>query len=384
MDQGQFNSPDIENWLRLINADSVGPKTLSKLIKSFGSIDGALGASASRLTSIDGIGSRSAEKIVRSREAFDAKGELEHAEKLNVWIINLNDPRYPVLLKKIYDPPPVLYIKGSLIKQDNLAVSMVGARRCSLYGQEQAGKLAHMLASIGFTIVSGLARGIDTTAHQGALAADGRTFAVTGCGLAKIFPPENEKLFKLISKSGACISELPLDYEPLAENFPPRNRIIAGLTLGTIVVEAAARSGSLITARLAMENDREVMAVPGKIDSPLSRGPHMLIKQGAAMVESPEDVVEALGHIGQQLKEHTDQVVTHTEMNIETPLFDIDLLKLSEAEREIYDCLSREPVHLEQLIAEADLSPGSINASLVSLRLKGLIKQLPGSMFLRK
>ena len=208
--------------------------------------------------------------------------------------------------------------------------------------------------------------------------------AVHGCGLANVYPPENDKLFDLIAGSGACISALPLNYEPLGENFPPRNRIIAGLSLGTIVIEASFRSGSLITARMALENDREVMAVPGKIDSPLSRGSHQLIKQGASLVESVEDVIEQLGCITQDIKEHTSRAAEIASEKIDVPLFDVSELKLSDSEKEIYDCLTADPVHIEQLIAEADLSPGSINASLISLRLKGLIKQLPGNLFIRK
>jgi DNA processing protein len=228
-----------------------------------------------------------------------------------------------------------------------------------------------------------MARGIDTAAHQGALSAGGRTIAVQGCGLANIFPPENKKLFELISNSGACISELPLQYEPLAENFPPRNRIIAGLSLGTIVVEAAPRSGALITATAALENNREVMAVPGKIDSPLSKGTHQLIKQGAKLVESVEDVMEALGYIGERLQSHVTAAAAKASERIEKPLFDVNKLNLSVDEKAIYDCLSKEPLHIEEIIAGTNLTPGGINAGLISLRLKGLIKQLPGSLFLR-
>jgi DNA processing protein len=268
------------------------------------------------------VGFKTAEQITATRGKFDVTAELELAHKLDIWIINLDDKRYPPALKQIYDPPPVLYIKGSLTREDNLAISMVGSRRCSLYGQEQASRLAHFLSSAGFTICSGMARGIDTAAHQGALSAGGRTIAVQGCGLANVYPPENKKLFELIAESGACISELPLGYEPLSENFPPRNRIIAGLSLGTIVVEAGLRSGALITARMALENNREVMAMPE--------------------------------------------------------------LKLSGPERTIYECLKKEPSHIEEIIADTDLAAGSVNAGLVSLRLKGLIKQLPGSLFVKR
>ena len=377
------NSVDIEKWLKLIRADSIGPITFAKLIKYFGSAETVLGASVSELAKVDGVGFKTAERIAATRNKFDPAVELELAQKLGVWIVNLDDKRYPPALKQIYDPPPVLYIKGSFTRQDNLAISIVGSRHCSLYGQEQSSRLAHFLSSAGFTICSGMARGIDTAAHQGALSAGGRTIAVQGCGLANVFPPENKKLFALIAESGACISELPLQYEPLPENFPPRNRIIAGLSLGTIVIEASFRSGALITARAALDCNREVMAVPGKIDSPLSKGAHRLIKQGAKLIESVEDVMEALGYIGEQLETHVSAAAAKASEKIEKPLFDVSQLKLSSDEKTIFDCLGKEPLHIEQIIADTNLTPGSVNASLISLRLKGLIKQLPGSLFVR-
>lgn len=384
MAEHRQHSVDIEKWLKLIRADNVGPTTFTRLIKHFGSADSALGASVSELTKIDRIGFKTAEQIAKTCNKFDTKVELELAGKLGVWIINLDDERYPPVLKRIYDPPPVLYIKGSLTKADNLGIAIVGSRRCSLYGQEQASRLAHFLSSAGFTIYSGMARGIDTAAHQGALSADGRTIAVQACGLTNIFPPENKKLFELIAESGACISELPLRYEPLSENFPPRNRIIAGLSLGTIVVEAGLYSGALITARAALENNREVMAVPGKIDSPLSKGAHQLIKQGAKLIESVEDVMEALGYIGEQLQAHVSASAAKASEKTEAPLFDIGRLNLSEDEKTIYNYLGKEPSHIDQIIAATNLTAGNISAGLVSLRLKGLIKQLPGSLFLKK
>ncbi len=380
----QPDSTDIDKWLKLIRADSLGPITFYKLLKHFGSIDRALGASVSEMTKIDGIGFKTAERIVSTRDKFDVTKELELANKLDVWIIHFEDKRYPPVLKQIYDPPPVLYVKGTLNRQDSLAISIVGTRLCSLYGQEQASRLAHFLSAAGFTIVSGMARGIDTASHQGALAAKGRTIAVQGCGLASVFPPENKRLFELITESGACISELPLQYEPLSENFPPRNRIIAGLSLGTIVIEAPINSGALITARVALENNREVMAVPGKIDSPLSKGSHQLIKEGAKLIESVEDVMDALGYIGQQLQNHVSSSVKQAHERMEKPLFDAGQLNLNESEKTIYNRLTKEPSHIEQIIAETNLPPGSINAALVSLQLKGLIKQLPTNLYLRR
>jgi DNA processing protein len=378
------NSRDIEQWLKLIRADEVGPVTFARLLKYFGSVDAALGASVGGLTKVEGIGSMTAERIAASRDKFDTCAELELAAKLGVWLVHIEDPRYPPVLKQIYDPPPVLYVKGTLCREDNLAVAIVGSRRCSLYGQEQASRLAHLLAAAGFTIASGMARGIDTAAHTGALAGEGRTIAVQGCGLSRVFPPENAKLFELISASGACICELPLQAEPLAEHFPPRNRIIAGLSLATIVVEAGLRSGALITAKTALESNREVMAVPGKIDSPLSQGSHYLIKQGAKLVESVEDVMEALGYVGEQLKEHTAAAAKEATEKVEAPLFETAKLNLKGNEKTIHDLLGKEPLHVDQIIADTDLPAGVVNASLVSLRLKGIIKQLPGNLFMRR
>ncbi|MEN6578140.1 MAG: DNA-processing protein DprA [Phycisphaerales bacterium] len=378
------NSKDIELWLKLIRADEVGPVTFGRLLKRFGSVDAALGASVSGLTKVEGVGFKTAERIAASRDKFDARAELELAAKLGVWLLHMEDARYPAVLKQIYDPPPVLYVKGTLTRDDTLGVAIVGCRRCSLYGQEQASRFSHLLAAAGFTIVSGMARGIDTAAHTGALAAQGRTIAVQGCGLSRVFPPENAKLFELISASGACISELPLRAEPLAENFPPRNRIIAGLSLGTIIVEAGLRSGAMITAQTALESNREVMAVPGKIDSPLSRGPHQLIKQGARLVDSVEDIMEALGYVGEQLKNHAELTTKEAVEKVEAPLFDAAKFNLKGHEKTIYDALGKEPVHIDQIITDTDLPAGAANAAVMSLRLKGLIRQFPGNLFAKR
>ncbi len=379
----QPNSPDIENWLRLIRADGVGSTTFAKLLKRFRSVQRALGASVSELAKVNGIGFKTAERIASSRDKFNTKKELAMAAKLGVWIINAADKRYPPALKQIYDPPPVLYVKGTLERADSLAIAIVGSRRHSTYGAEQASRFAHMLASAGFTIVSGMARGIDTAAHRGALSASGRTIAVQGCGLANVFPPENKKLYGLITDSGACMSELPLEYEALSENFPPRNRIISGLAMGVIVIEASAKSGALITVKAALEQNREVMVVPGKIDSPISVGSHRLIKEGARLVDCVEDVMETLGYIGEDLKGHAASAAEKAQADVERPVFDVGRLNLSPAERAIYDCLGREPMHVDEVIVGTGLGAGKVNSGLISLRLKGLIKQQPGNLFKR-
>lgn len=343
-----------------------------------------MGASVSSLAKVEGIGEKTAEKIFKSKTSFDAEKELAIADKFGVCVIDITDDRYPPALKKIYDPPPVLYIKGDFQPCDSLSIAIVGSRHCSNYGTEQASRFAHLLAAAGFTIVSGMARGIDSAAHNGALSAKGRTIAVQGCGLSNIFPPENKVLFEKICQNGACVSELPMEYEPLAENFPPRNRIIAGLSIATIVVEAMPKSGALITAQTALESDREVMAIPGKIDSPLSKGPHRLIKQGAKLVESVEDVLEALEFLNIDFANHVKQTAQTEVEKKQKELFDTSKLNLTETERKILDCLDSEPVHIEEIISSTELSAGKVNATLVSMRLKGLVKQLPGNYFAKR
>jgi DNA processing protein len=378
------HSEDIGNWLRIVHAQGVGSVIFGRLFEHFGSVEAILAAGAGSLAQVEGIGQITAEKIVHSRNKFDADKEISLADKSGVCIINISDSRYPALLKKIYDPPPVIYVKGDIQPSDNLAVAIVGSRGCSHYGSEQASRFAHLLASAGFTIVSGMARGIDSAAHSGALSAGGRTIAVQGCGLSRIFPPENKELFAKISQNGACISELPMEYEPLAENFPPRNRIIAGLSLATIVIEAMLRSGALITAQAALENNREVMAVPGRADSALSKGPHKLIKQGAKLVESVEDVIETLEFLQKDFAEHLSKTAKQSIEKAEMPLFDISNLNLTDIEKKIFECLDGEPVHIEQIISQTEIPAGKVNAALVSMRLKGIVKQLPGDYFCRK
>ncbi len=380
----QSHSPDIEKWLTLIRSEGVGPVNFRKLIKRLGSLDAVLGASVAGLVKVEGIGQKTAERIARSRGGFDTAKELDLAEKYGVWLVCLDDARYPAALRQIYDPPPVLYVKGTLVRQDNLAVAVVGSRRCSQYGLEQANRFSHFLASTGFTVVSGLARGIDSAAHRGALTAAGRTIAVQGCGLGHVFPPENKSLFATIAENGAVVSELPLSDEPLSGHFPGRNRIIAGLSMGTLVVEASLASGALITAQATLENNREVMAVPGPIDNPACAGSHKLIKQGARLIDSIEEIMDALGCIGQDLKASAANAAKTAEQATQKTLFDVSDLNLSDSEHAVYRCFDGRPLHLEELIAQTDLPAGTIYAATVSLQLKGLLKQLAGNMFVRR
>jgi len=371
----------VGKWLRLHLSNQVGPITFARLLKHFGNIDRALAAGPAQLADVPGIAAKTAQTIVASRDNLDVETELELAQKLAVQIITIESEKYPTPLRQLPDPPPVLYVKGRWIRQDAMAIALVGSRNCSQYGYEQASRLSHLLAAAGFTIVSGLARGIDTAAHRGALAADGRTIAVQGCGLAKTYPAENADLAQRIAENGAVMSELPLNFEPLPTTFPMRNRIISGLALATIVIEARPGSGALITARLALEQNREVMALPGRVDAPGSFGPHQLIKEGAKLVQGIEDILDALGHIGHILKDHAKQAATKAQQEIETPLFDRSNIKLTDTESALLECIDHQPLHIDELISRTTLAAGAANAALTCLQLKGLIKQLPGSFY---
>ncbi len=381
----ETNSVAIEKWLRLIRAEGVGPATFLRLLKTFDSIDTILGCSAHQLRQVKGIGDVSAEKIVRSlNNNYDPMPELESVAAKGVWLVHYGDDRYPAPLRQLFAAPPVLYVRGNLLKADNLAVAIVGSRQCTIYGTEQASRFAYGLAAASITVVSGLARGIDTAAHRGALNAAGRTIAVLGCGLAHIYPPENQRLHDQIVENGAVLSELPMDIEPKPENFPARNRIIAGLSMATIVAEADMGSGAMITAKYALEIDREVMAIPGRIDCPVSRGPNSLIKQGAKLIESIEDVMDELGSVGSGIKDVVVAGAARAHKAAEAPLFDVSMMALNAEERKIYDLLSKQELHCDHIIQISGIPAGKANASLMALRLKGVIKQLPGNFFVRK
>ena len=377
------HSVDIQTWIRLIRSEGVGPVLFHRLVDALGSPSNVLGASISRIAQIEGIGIKTAERLLASAERVPVEKELSQADKLGVWFLHCRDDRYPTLLKHIYDPPPVLSVKGSVSREHHLCLAIVGARRCSIYGQEQAAQLAHLLANTGFTIVSGMARGIDTAAHRGALSAGGQTIAVLGSGLANCYPTENLDLYERIANQGCCFSELPLTAEPLREHFPARNRIIAGLSLGTIIVEADLRSGAMITARLALENNREALAVPGRIDNPLSRGPHQLIRQGAVLVDSIESVIDALGTIGEQLHDHVESIIEEHKSSSHQSRRNT-FVNLTPSEQSIYDCLSEEPSHTDDITVATSLPVGKVTADLVNLQLKGMVKSLPGNLFVRK
>jgi len=356
--------------LLVLNAiPGLGPVRIAKLISYFKIPQKVLSATLKDIVASGIVPSKVAENI----KEFDAetflKKEYDLIKRHNGEIICLGQKDYPQALSEIADPPPVLYIKGKIKKQDSAAIAIIGSRRASVYGVSIAEKFSAGLCDYGITVVSGMARGVDTAAHRGALRANGRTIAVLGSGLACIYPAENKKIFDAISASGAVISEFPMSTAPLACNFPRRNRIVSGLSLGVVVVEAAKRSGALITADFALEHGKEVFAVPGKVDSPSSYGVNNLIKQGAKLINSVYDIVEELGL---ELKR---SITSQDEKDLK------DFSGLNNQEREVLKKISVKGIHIDQLALECQIPTAKLSAALLSLSLKKRIKQLPGKIF---
>jgi len=361
--------------VRLHLASGIGPRLFAALTEHFGSAAAAAEASAADLAEVRGIGPDSAHKLREAIVEADPEAELQQAEAAGAAVIVRGEPDYPIALTYLYDPPPVLYVRGQLVPEDARAMAVVGMRKCSLYGQEQAERIAGGLARAGFTIVSGLARGIDSEAHKAALAAGGRTLAVLGNGLGQVYPPENKKLAEAVAARGALLSEFPLAVGPAAENFPRRNRLIAGLALGTVVVEAGRQSGSMITARLAAELGKEVFAVPNRVDAPGAAGVHGLIRDGAKLVESVADILDEFPDLGIAAPAESD-AGRLAALNLKAAL--------SPEEARLMEVLDGEPVGLDALASQAGLEPARVSASLTLLELKGLVRALPGGRFARR
>ncbi len=358
---------DIERLLILNAAEGIGNIRLNVLIKRFGSLDKIFKAKEDELATIKGIGTVVAKCIRQAIKDLDVSKELELAKKHGVEIISILDKTYPNNLKNIHSPPIVLYVKGKILPEDDLSVAVVGSRIASYYGLEQAEKLSYEMALRGITIVSGLARGIDSMAHKGALKAKGRTLAILGSGIANIYPEENIPLADKISINGAVISEFHMTMSPEKENFPRRNRIISGLSLGVVIVEAGEKSGALITGDMAMEQGRDVFCVPGKVDSATSKGTNSLIKQGAKLVTSVDDIIEEL-NIPDSKKD--SQV-------------DLKLPKLDKRETLVYNLISSEPVYIDDIYTSSGMDTKELSKILLNLEVKKVIKQLPGKNFVK-
>lgn len=366
---------DIIDWLALNLVPGLGAKGMRVLLERFLTPQNIFNAAKTDLY-LCGLNSDVVDHIKSKVSREKAKEHYKALVSQNIDVIALNDTNYPTLLKEIHDPPPVLYVRSDEPEiLHKPAIAIVGSRQCSHYGRTIAEKLSGELASQGFTIISGLARGIDTIAHAAALDAGGKTIAVLGSGLDIIYPRENRKLAKGIEAQGALCSELPLGTPPLPQHFPFRNRIISGLCLGVVIVEAAERSGSLITARMAMEQNREVFAVPGNITSPNSFGPNYLIKDGAKLVQTWQDIVEELPRAITSPSAKTN--------NQQKELF--PPMGLSQKEQKVYDLMDfAEPCHIDDLAEASQLASQELLSTLFNLEVKAAIKQLPGKNFVKQ
>lgn len=358
------------SWIGLNSIPGVGRTTFRKLVSRFGSPEQALSASEQELRETGGL----SDALIGELQAYPwreyAEKELAKARNADVAIVTTEDAAYPGHLRNSPDPPLYLYVKGALLPADANAVAIVGTRKPTHYGLTMTHRIAYELASAGLTIVSGMARGIDTQAHRGALAAKGRTIAVLGSGIDVAYPPENKGLMKQISCSGAVVAENPFGTKPEAGYFPARNRIISGLSQGTVIIEAAEDSGSLITAEYTMKQGRLLFALPGNIGSPNSRGPNNLIKEGALLVERAEDILKALKLTAARDKKTDPEPAPR--------------IPLSREEETVFRCITNEPKHIDLIMTETGATPGKISGVLITLELKGLAKQLPGKFFVRE
>jgi len=359
-------------YLRLMLAKEIGPKTFQSLVDAFGDVESAAQASPGAWKRVEGVGPKKIEALQAVTEDHIDE-ELAEADRLGVRIFRIEDDEYPAPLKQTSNPPPLLYVRGRFEPADVVSLGVVGSRRCTHYGLEQAERFGGLLGRAGVTVISGGARGVDTAAHTGALRAGGRTVAAMGCGLSTHYPPENESLFeKIVAEDrGALVSELPMKTAVLAGNFPTRNRIISGLSLGVLVIEAALPSGALITAREAAEQGREIFALPGRVDSPMSAGTHQLLRDGAHLAADLDDILGPLGDVGRKI--HPPEPSAEA---IPTGLNDMESLLLS--------ALSEGPRNLDDLVQYTGVQTGQAAGAMTMLVLKGAVKQQPGNVFVRK
>lgn len=353
--------------------ERVGPVRVRQLLEQFGEAPAILRASRRQLLQVRGIGEDIADAIVNWEKTTDLAAELKRIAAFGCRIVTQADTEYPELLRQIYDPPVVLYVKGRLHAQDKNSVAVVGSRLTTPYGLETARKLARQLAALGVTVVSGGARGIDTAAHQGALSGQGRTLAVLGTGINLVWPAENAKLFGQIADHGALLTQFPFNRPADRQSFPIRNRLVAGMTLGTVVVEANLTSGALITANFAADYGRQVFAVPGRIDSPRSKGCHDLIKKGAKLCESVEDILSEFEYLFPPANPSSSPAASGPQPAV----------PLNENEQKVLGLLGPEESHIDEVIRRSGLPSSAVSVALLSLEMKRLIRQLPGKLFAR-
>jgi DNA processing protein len=372
------NSEELKYWLALTFIKDIGPITVKKLLSVFHTPRNVLEAPLKELQKVEDIKTSRA-RAIHSFDSWDlVELELSKIGKLGIKAITFTDKSYPESLRQIDDSPILLYIKGTITDEDRYAIGIVGSRNMSPYGKSIAGTFAAELAAKGFTIVSGMARGIDTTAHKGALKAKGRSIAVLGCGIDTPYPPENTALFEELAQNGAVISEFPLGTPPNRENFPKRNRLISGLSLGVLIVEASAGSGSLITAHYALEQGKEIFAVPGSITSMNSVGTNALIKKGAKLVQNVDDII---GELTPLLKGLLRNGPDKTDKRGHEMITDLGRLEINNEEKAICNVLGSEPRHIDVISRETGIAPQKLSGILLDLELKGVVKQTEGKRF---
>ncbi len=359
-------SRDILIWLNSING--VGNKTIDILINHVGNIKDIWNLSNNEIYSIKGINKKVKNSIIKSKTEKYICNLMNKIIKLDIKVLTIIDKEYPSRLKNIFNSPKVLYIKGDLKEQDKLCIAIVGSRKATFYGKWAAEKISKELAQSGVTVISGMARGIDTKAHYGALASKGRTIAVLGSGIDIIYPKSNTGLFEDIKNNGCIITEYPPGMKPVSHNFPQRNRIISGLSLGVLVVEATKKSGSLITVSHALEQGKEVFALPGNINSIYSKGTNALIKDGAKLVTNTNDILE--------------EIIELKDSFIETDENKIDIEKLTSDEKKVIKTIIEGPIHIDMISYNTNISISKLNSILTVLEMKSLIKQIPGNVFI--
>lgn len=367
---------EVRALLRLTLADGVGPVRLRQLMSRFQSARSVFRAGRKQLLAVDGVGREVVGAITDAQLSEKTEAEWRRIQDSGARLLSFRDDEYPPLLNEIHGGPLLLRIRGELRPLDKLAVAVVGSRKCSSYGRKTAERLARDLASLGVTIVSGLARGIDAVAHRAALNAGGRTVAVLASGLARIYPPEHDELAADVVENGALLSEAPMDGAPIGELFPQRNRIISGMSLGVIVVEAGLRSGTLSTARHALDQNREVFAVPGRIGDKTSEGTNLLIKQGACLVRGVDDVLEQLGPIELPIARRDESAQTSAES---APLPQ----GLDPVQLRIIEALDADDVELETLLEKTGLRASEANSALFMLEMKKIVRRKPGNRYER-
>ncbi len=365
-------SDELVALVALSRAAGIGPKLQSALLEHFGTAREVLSQPHEVLLTVNGIGPKTATSIGNQDLLDEARRLLMECHALQVDVLDQKHRDYPQRLREICDSPSVLYRKGVLLPQDELAIAIVGSRRCTVYGRRQAERMAAALSRAGFTIVSGLARGIDAAAHRGALKSGGRTLAIMASGVKTIYPPEHKDLAEEISQQGALLSEMPLDQRPLPGLFPQRNRIISGICLGVIVVEATRSSGALYTARHALEQGREVFALPGPVDSLASEGCHDLIRDGVTLVRNVDDVLSELGPLPVPSTQSAS-VIIHSPRE----------LVLTVQETEVLNQITSQPTGIDEILRACKLESSRVLATLTMLEMRRLIRRLPGNSYVR-